>query len=146
VILDQPAPVTSHGALPALGRVDTLPAKAPLTLVGYGIQGYLRGGGQPQEVITDIRTAAPSTLVKKQSALSDEFISMAPSNAHDDGAVCSGDSGGPDLVAGTNVMIAENSFVNGGACTSVSYAYRLDTPAAQQFIRGVAAAHGVPLS
>lgn len=145
VIFDTDVPVTSFGALPSVGEDTTLPMKTPLTLVGYGYQDFTRGGGQPQPVITDIRTTAPSSLVQSNAGLSDQFIKMAPQNAHDNGTVCSGDSGGPDLLAGSNVLIAENSFVNGGDCSSISYAYRLDTDQAQEFIDTTAAEHGAAL-
>jgi hypothetical protein len=145
VIFNQDVPVSTFGALPTIGEDATLPMKTPLTIVGYGYQAFTRGGGQPQPVVTDVRTTAPSSLVQGNSATSDSFIKMAPQNAHGNGAVCSGDSGGPDLLAGTNVMLAENSYVNGGECSSVSAAYRLDTTQAQDFIDTTAAAHGAPL-
>ena len=145
VIFNQAIPVDAYGALPAVGYDASLAPKTPLTLVGYGIQDFTRGGGQPQPAITDVRTSVANSLVASNSAVSDSFIKMAPQNAHDDGAVCNGDSGGPDLLSGTNVMLAENSFVNGSECSSVSYAYRLDTIQAQNYISTTAAAHGAPL-
>lgn len=145
VIFNRDVPVGTYGALPPIGYDASLAPKTPLTLVGYGIQDFTRGGGQPQPVITDVRTTAASSLVASNNVISDSFIKMAPQKAHGDGAVCNGDSGGPDLLAGTNVMLAENSFVNGSECSSVSYAYRLDTTQAQNFIYTTAAAHGAPL-
>lgn len=149
VILDNPVPtsvVSTYAQLPPLGEVGTLPAGAPLTLVGYGIQGFVRGGGQPQDVITDIRTTAPSTLVQSSDPVADTFLRLAPQTAHGNGTVCAGDSGGPALLAGTDVMLSENSFVNGAFCSSIAYAYRLDTSAAQDFIASTAVAHGAPLN
>lgn len=148
VILDHPVPtsvVPAYGQLPAIGEVDSLSSGAPLTLVGYGIQDFTRGGGQPQEVVTDLRTTAQSTLVQNADLLSHTFLELAPQTAHGDGTTCSGDSGGPDLLAGTNVMLSENSFVNGGYCSSIAYSYRLDTPVAQDFITSTATAHGASL-
>jgi hypothetical protein len=145
VIFKQAVPVSTFARLPAIGQDSALPTPSPLTIVGYGYAGFTRGGGYPQPVETDMRATAQSTLINGGTTISKAFIKMAPQTAHDDGAVCSGDSGGPDLVAGTNVMVAENSFVNTSQCSSASYSYRLDTPAAQQFIYATAAQHGATL-
>jgi hypothetical protein len=145
VIFKDPVPVSTFATLPAIGEDSALPTPSPLTIVGYGYEDFTRGGGYPQPVETDVRATAQSTLIQGGTTISNAFIKMAPQTAHDDGAVCSGDSGGPDLVAGTNVIVAENSFVNSGQCSSVSYSYRLDTPDAQQFIYTTAAQHGATL-
>lgn len=39
--------VSTYGELPDAGVVDPLPNKAPVELVGYGVQERVRGGGQP---------------------------------------------------------------------------------------------------
>ena len=145
IIFNQAVPIATHATLPTLGEDTTLPSKAALTVVGYGYEGYARGGGgQPQPVETDIRAQAPASLDQTNGTVSGSFIKLAAQNANN-GTVCSGDSGGPDLLAGTNVVLAENSFVVSGLCSSIAYSYRLDTPAAQNFIYSTAAAHGAPI-
>jgi hypothetical protein len=36
--------------------------------------------------------------------------------------------GGPDLLGGTNIILADNSFVTSAQCNGVGYSYRIDTP------------------
>lgn len=145
VIFKQAVPVSTFATLPAIGEVSTLPTPSPLTIVGYGYEDFTRGGGPPRPVETDVRATAQATLINGGKTISQSFIKMAPQTAHGAGAVCNGDSGGPDLIAGTDVMLAENSFVLTGQCSSVSYSYRLDAPDAQGFIDTTAAQHGATL-
>src|SRR5262249_40311607 len=48
VIFDQPVNLPAYGNLPSQGLVDTLPMKTDVTIVGYGVQNFLRGNGQPR--------------------------------------------------------------------------------------------------
>jgi hypothetical protein len=129
---DIPTSVTStYAALPTLGLVDTLGMNAPIDLVGYGVQGFSRGGGQPQPVPPPkavTRAFAQTTMIASNDAISGEFLKL-----HD--GACFGDSGGPDFEAGTNVVLAENSFVNNGTCAGNTYSYRIDTKQALDWIK-----------
>jgi hypothetical protein len=140
-----PAPATGgqYGELPDEGLVDTLPMGTGVDLVGYGVQNFVRGGGpcggrckpRPGDVFT--RFFAPTTLVASSNSISDEFIKLHANN----GGTCFGDSGGPDLLGDTNVVLAVNSFVTNGGCKGVTYSYRVDTPAALDWITAEVAAH-----
>ncbi len=127
-----PATVTStYAALPTAGLVDTLKNNTPVDLVGYGVQGFTRGGGQPQPLPPPnavTRTYAQTALIGSNDAISGEFLKLH-------GGACSGDSGGPDFEAGTSIVLAENSFVNNDTCAGNAYSYRVDTPAARAFLR-----------
>jgi secreted trypsin-like serine protease len=126
-----PASVTStYATLPTVGLVDSLKNNTPVDLVGYGVQGFARGGGQPQPIpppIAATRTYAQTTLIGSNDAISGEFLKLH-------GGACSGDSGGPDFEAGTNIVLAENSFVNNATCAGDTYSYRVDTAAARAFL------------
>jgi hypothetical protein len=84
------------------------------------------------------RFFAPSTLVASNNSISDEFIKYHLNK----GGACFGDSGGPDLLGGTNIVLADNSFVTNGQCNGVGYSYRIDTAQALGFINSTIAAHG----
>lgn len=132
----------SYGTLPGVGVVDGLPMNAPIDLVGYGVQGFQRGGGPPQPVppVKDLtRTFAPTTLIAANDKLSSTFLKL-----HN--GACNGDSGGPDLKAGTNAVLGVNSFVNNNVCGGDTYSARVDTAQAQAWITRTVAANGGSLS
>jgi hypothetical protein len=128
-----------YGALPSAGLVDTLKNNTPIDLVGYGVEGFLRGGGQPQPVALFQRFFAQTTLIASNDAISGEFAKLHSGS-------CFGDSGGPDLLGGTNVVLAENSFLNNNVCAGNTYSYRVDTPQALSWISTTVAAQGGSLS
>jgi Trypsin len=129
------ATLGTYGALPAEGQVDSLANNTPIDVVGFGVQNFLNGGGPcdgsckkvPGNAFT--RFFAPTTLIASNDSISDEFIKLHANK----GGICSGDSGGPDLLAGKNVVVAVNSFGNGG-CASNTYSYRVDTAQALDWI------------
>jgi hypothetical protein len=129
-----------YGALPTTpGLVDTLTNNTPIDLVGYGVQGFLRGGGQPQQVRLHQRFFAQTTLIAANDAISGEFAKLHSGS-------CFGDSGGPDLLGGTNIVLAENSFLNNDVCAGNTYSYRIDTSSALDWIAATVAAQGGSLS
>jgi hypothetical protein len=52
------------------------------------------------------------------------------------GGLCFGDSGGPDLLAGTNTVLAVNSYVTNYNCSGVGYSARVDIPEVLDWING----------
>jgi hypothetical protein len=122
--------------LPSAGLVDTLPMDSPIDLVGYGAQGFARGGGQPQNVLLLTRFFAPSLLIQSNDAISDEFIKLTANPAQGKGGICFGDSGGPDLISGTTTVVAVNTFLNNSNCAGVTYSQRIDLPDILSFIHG----------
>jgi hypothetical protein len=139
VVFSTPIPASAsegrYGALPSPGLVDTLRNNTPIDLVGYGVQGFARGGGQPQQVGGLTRFVAGTTLIASNDKISGEFAKLHNGS-------CFGDSGGPDLLGGTNVVLAENSFLNNNVCAGNTYSYRVDTPQALNWITSTASAHG----
>ncbi len=141
-----PAAATNgqYGALPTANLVDSLRNNAPVDVVGYGVQGFVNGGGpcdpncKKSAGASATRFYAPTTLVASNDVLSDEFIKLHSNK----GGICFGDSGGPNLKGGTNIVLAVNSFVANSICSGNTYSYRVDTPEALQWIRSTASAHG----
>jgi hypothetical protein len=141
VVFSTPISVTGgqYGALPSPGLVDTLKNNTPIDLVGYGVQGFTRGGGQPQQAGGFTRFVGQTTLIGSNDAISGEFAKLHSGS-------CFGDSGGPDLLGGTNIVLAENSFLNNNVCAGNTYSYRVDTPQALSWISTTVAAQGGSLS
>lgn len=61
------------------------------------------------------------------------------------GGTCFGDSGGPNLLGGTNIVLAVNSFVANAICSGNTYSYRVDTAEALAWITATVRAHGASL-
>jgi len=133
-----------YGRLASLGLVDTLKNNQDIGLVGYGVRDYINGGGPcggPCKPVTgDVftRYAGTSTLIASNDVISGEFLKLHSNKV----GVCHGDSGGPDLLGSSNVILAVNSFGGGTQCQSNTYSYRVDTPQAQSWIAGAITAGG----
>jgi hypothetical protein len=134
VTLDAAAPVTEYAALPEVGFVDTLEMGTQVDIVGYGVQERVVGGGPPFWIGTFTRYYAPSRLVASNNRISDEFLKLSANPAQGKGGTCFGDSGGPDLLGDTNIVLGVNSFVTNGNCSGVTYSQRVDTPEILEFI------------
>ncbi|PVV82762.1 trypsin-like serine protease [Dehalogenimonas alkenigignens] len=134
VILNSPVParvVSQYAALPAEGLIDTLPMMSAVDLVGYGVTSQEKGKGiAPADswLWDRQRNSAPANLVTSNGVLSSEFLKITANPAKNRGGATFGDSGGPVLFAGTNVILGINSFVNNPNCDGVTYAQRLDLP------------------
>ena len=114
IVLSAPRNPGAFATLPGVGLVDTLAMKTAVNLVGYGTQDFTRGGGPPQPIITLTRFFAPSQLIQSNNRQSPEFIKLTANPAGGKGGVCFGDSGGPDVLAGTDIVLAVNSYVTNG--------------------------------
>jgi hypothetical protein len=97
-------------------------------LVGYGVQEQIHGGGPPAWTGLRVRLFAPTQLVSNNFSHSDEFIRLTANPSQGKGGTCFGDSGGPDLLGGTNTVLAVNSYVTNSNCTGVTYSSRVDIP------------------
>ena len=128
VVLDGAAPVTDFAALPDPGLVDTLAMGSQVDIVGYGVQQRAVGGGPPVWFGTLTRYYAPSQLVASDDRISDMFLKLTANPAQGKGGTCFGDSGGPDLLGNTNIVLGVNSFVTNGNCAGVTYSERIDLP------------------
>jgi hypothetical protein len=137
VILNTPKNPGAFASLPPPNLVDRLPMNTPIDLVGYGVQGFLHGGGQPEQVFLFTRYFAPTLLIQSNDAASGQQIKLTANPAQGKGGICFGDSGGPDLLAGTRTIIGINSFVNNTNCAGVTYSQRIDLPSVLAFINSI---------
>jgi hypothetical protein len=129
VVLSEPAPGASYLQLPSAGVVGTIAKKARIDLVGYGVQHELVGGGPPQWTGNLNRHTAPTQFVSGDFFNNGQIIRLTANPAQGKGGLCFGDSGGPDLLGGSNVAVAVNSYVTNNNCTGVTYSTRVDLPA-----------------
>jgi hypothetical protein len=135
---------STYGALPSEGLVDTLRNGTLIDLVGYGDQNFIRGGGpcggpcKPREGDAFTRFFGQTTLVASNDRLSSEFIKLHSNPS----GTCFGDSGGPNLLGNTNIVLGINSFVANGICAGNTYSYRADTAQALDWVRTTVAAKG----
>jgi hypothetical protein len=88
-------------------------------------------------VFTAIRFFAPSLLIQSNNRQSTEFLKLSANPAQGKGGTCFGDSGGPNLLGGTNIVLGVNSYVTNGNCSGVTYSQRVDLPDILQFINSV---------
>lgn len=138
------ATLGQYGALPSQGLVDTLAMGTPIDIVGFGVQNFVRGGGPcggpckpvPGDAFT--RFYGQTTLITSNDRISSEFLKLH-SNVS---GTCFGDSGGPDLLGGTNIVLGVNSFVANSLCSGNTYSYRVDTAQALSWIMATVARYG----
>jgi hypothetical protein len=115
IVLTEPvrtSVVSEYAQLPSAGLVDELSSKAPVTLVGYGVQERIVGGGPPVWAGLRVRLMAPARLVSGSFTHSEEFVRVTASPGQG-GGTCFGDSGGPILNDNTDTVLAVNSYVTG---------------------------------
>jgi hypothetical protein len=122
------SPVTDRGVaqLPTPDLLDTAARGTPLTIVGYGANGFLKGGGRPPDFQL-VRSYADARLVKVEAAKKGLNLRMSS-------GICFGDSGGPVLLGSSDVAVGINSFVKNAQCAGNSFAFRLDTAESLGFL------------
>jgi hypothetical protein len=144
VVLDEPIYLDEYAALPEAGLVDTLRNKTPMDFVGYGVQyqAQIPGNELPLPPPRDrwaglrVRMYAPSELVSGRFVFAAEYLRLALNPGGGSGGTCFGDSGGPDLLGGTNTILGVNSYVTNSNCAGVGYSARVDIPEVLEWIDG----------
>lgn len=131
VVLDEPVDVGGFAELPTAGVVDGLKNKSAIDYVGYGVMEQVHIPGHATEDApfwTGLRNRmfAPGKFVSGNFVHSDEFMKLSLNASRGKGGTCFGDSGGPDLLAGTDTVLAVNSYVTNGNCSGVGYSSRVD--------------------
>lgn len=143
IVLTEPVPtsvVSEYPMLPTAGVVDTLTPMTIVDVVGYGVSVQTRGGGPPVWGGPRVRLFAETQLVAPGSFRhSDEFIRLTANPGRGKGGICFGDSGGPDLLGGTDTVLAVNSYVTNINCAGVTYSQRVDIPEVLEWIQSFSA-------
>lgn len=107
-----------YADLPAVGYDDSLPNNQAIENVGYGVPS------------PGLRQVVTEKIIPGGGATGANFLKISG------GDTCFGDSGGPNLLAGTSLVLAINSYGASASCNAVSYSQRLDTQHVHDFIAG----------
>ena len=114
-----------YAQLPTADRLASAGKKDALTIVGYGANGWLKGGGKPVPDFRLVRSVGDSRISK---------VEKTGFNLRMKAGICFGDSGGPVLLGDSDVVVGVASFVLNGRCAGNAFAYRLDTAASLKFL------------
>jgi len=136
VVLSKAVDLDTYARLPTASKVDTLKNKTKMDFVGYGVQdqAQLPGNELPKPPPRNrwtgprVRMYAPSELVSGRFVHSAEYLRLAMNPGGGSGGTCFGDSGGPDLLGGSNTVLGVNSYVTNMNCSGVGYSARVDVP------------------
>jgi len=127
--LSAPVQMSTYGALPTLGLLNTLikhKNTQHYTPVGYGLE----KSGPKIALGGDTRRRADEMLVNLNGVFGTGKGTSAKFSANNGtghtGGTCFGDSGGPVFEAGTNVVVAVTSFGISSTCKGSAGAYRMD--------------------
>ncbi|HEY3070940.1 MAG TPA: S1 family peptidase [Gaiellaceae bacterium] len=124
VVLNSPVNDRRYAELPRLGLLDSSAKKDPLTIVGYGANGFLNGG-PPTPDFQLVRTFGQARISN---------VDKGGFNLRMSSGICFGDSGGPVLLGNSHVVVGINSYVNSPRCEGNAYAFRVDTPESLAFL------------
>jgi secreted trypsin-like serine protease len=127
IILDKKVRMGTYGELPEEGLVDTLEMHTPVDQVGYGVQMMVHVPGTGAPYWDYIEFGARYQLIESEHEFSDEFLKLTANAAQEKGGTCYGDSGGPNLLGGTDTILAVTSWGTNYNCAGVSYVARVDT-------------------
>jgi hypothetical protein len=121
--------------LPPAGYLDDLKSAGtlkdtPIELVGYGLVPTWQQPGGTQYSFDGVRRTAAGTI---KGLTRSWLLFNQNQNATGEGGLCFGDSGSPQFLAGTTMIV---STTTGGDpnCRANNYDYRLDTENARAFL------------
>jgi hypothetical protein len=131
VLLSQPVPLSTYGALPAPNFLTTIRGaqQNDFTIVGYGLSGVIQPfAGDPRA-----RYQGELRLIELTSHTNADLFATFTNNPGIGGGACFRDSGGPVFHGDSNIVVA---IVSGGHnCMGRDHYFRLDTAPALAFLR-----------
>ena len=135
VVLDHPYNPGSFGALPTAGQLDGLKV-GPGTrfdAVGFGLQRAFPDASSWKDVSERVRMISHPWLLQINTGFVGDYALLLSNNTKS-GGTCFGDSGGPNFLAGTNVIAGVTSFGLAWYCGGGGGVYRLDNATDLGFI------------
>jgi hypothetical protein len=126
-----PASLPSAGLLDQMRQNGTLQTSS-FTAVGYGSLDPQNGSGGKTYIYNDARNYAGGSF----NTLTNAWLKLSQNASHGDGGTCYGDSGGANFLGGVSSQLLVADTITGDtACVSTNVDYRLDTPAARDFLK-----------
>lgn len=137
VILDDPV-AGPYGAMPVLNSSDAWKtkrglAKVTFDSVGYGLQESFPATSNNPDVALRVRMIAHPKLNQINGGIVGGFALLLSNNSHT-GGTCFGDSGGPNFLAGGNIVAAITSFGLNGNCAGTGGVFRTDRQEVIDFV------------
>ena len=133
IVLDTAVSGITPASLPTEGLLDQIGPQAltgsTFEVVGYGFSRFLDGSDAHGAPRPDLSSGGTRRVMEEGFA----SLTTAWSRfvMHEGGATCSGDSGSPNLFAGTDLIAGITTRTD---CRNVNWAMRVDTPAHRAFI------------
>lgn len=140
VILGQPIALDEYGSIAAVGSLDPLATQQGRQDVVFTASGYGLSYSSPVETVSfRERLMASARLTNLKSHNTAGFNIQTTGNGKGKGGTCSGDSGGPIFYGGytSNTIVGVTSFGLNSYCRGTDFGFRVDTQAAQDWIRSV---------
>ena len=136
VVFEKAVQGITPATLPTAGLLDQMKQRGSLqssqfTAVGYGSLNPQNGPGGKTYIYTDTRNYAVGSF----NTLTDAWLKLSQNASHGDGGTCYGDSGGGNFLGGaSSQLLVANTITGDTACVSTNVDYRVDTPAAREFL------------
>jgi V8-like Glu-specific endopeptidase len=135
VVFDSPVPGIEPARLPAAGllsrmRADGSLQAAKFTPVGYGSLNPIKGKSPRKMKFTYTDTRSRTSI--SYEALTHSWLKLRLDPG--DGSTCFGDSGGPNFLGDTDLLVATTISGDDDACKATNYDYRLDATPAREFL------------
>jgi hypothetical protein len=127
----EPAQLPTEGLLDAMAADKTL-RRQTFTCVGYGLTERTHGATGPPDYggYDEVRRRF---VTSGFISLTPAWVHMSQNPALDFGGSCFGDSGGPNFLGDSDMVVAITSRGD-AVCRSSAVNYRLDTPSARSFL------------
>jgi len=135
IVFDEPIPGVTPASLPPQRYLEQLSDRARFEIPGYGISGYVGGSDGGGKRSRDVTSGGTRTVADEVFAsLSPGWLRLRAAGAAE---ICTGDSGSPSILSGTNLVTGITAVqwsLAGGECESGPWEQRVDTPGARAFL------------
>lgn len=147
IVLDEPVSfATGFASLASPGSIDPLATRRGIQDTSFIVSGYGVSDNWPttKPVLSfRERLMATTKLQNLRNINSGGFnIQISSAQGNDRGGICSGDSGGPVLWNGSDIIAGITSFGKHAQCLGNGFAYRVDQQALIDWVLGIAATVG----